>query len=396
MLKNNFRVICFILLAAFSLSFCFAEDNRDQSSYNQQIEKANKYFQQGLYQNAREILWETIDKYSNKPDAYINLASIYIKNKNFETAIRLLKKAEEKSDEDYFQREILFYNLGLTYYFNQNYQKAKEYLSQAIGIYPDFVEAYFYLAETNQKLGNLSKAYLNYFYANYIFSQKNNNYYAQLTAKRINNLKSNQELNKKTVAKKMSVEADQAIKNNNLNKAVHFLEKSIELYPNEIITHRKLAELYAEQGAFHNAAIYFNKLKEVESSSEVYLELGRVYRALGKYDLALKNFENAANLNKDNPQIPYEISLTYMKSKQYHTADKFIQEADQKATKKKDRKILEKINQMESEINRQLSPETRGKPKQRTKTKSFDYFSETKTKGNSGYLNKGYFIPTQD
>ncbi|MCF7916462.1 MAG: tetratricopeptide repeat protein, partial [Candidatus Omnitrophica bacterium] len=166
-----------------------------------------------------------------------------------------------------------------------------------------------------------------------------------------------------------------------------------EIYPKEISAYRKLAKLYAVQGAFHNAAIYLNKLKEVEPSSEVYLELGRVYRALGKYDLALKNFAKAADLDKDNPQIPYEISLTYMKSNQYRTADKFIQKADQKATKKRDRKVLEKINQMESEIDRKLMPKERTKAKERKRSKSFDYFSEIQVNGNSGQLNKGYFYP---
>lgn len=396
MFKDRFRLFFLTVLGAFSLSFCFAEYDQNQSSYNRQVEKANKYFNQGLYQEAREMLWQVIDEHPNKPDAYINLASAYIEDKNFETAIRLLKKAKSVSGENYFQREILFYNLGLAYYFNQDYQNARRYLARAVDIYSDFDQAYFYLAETNQKLGNLAKAYLDYFYASYIFSQKNNNYYAQITAKRLNNLKYNPEFDKKVVAKTLSAEADRAIDDDNLDKAVDFLEKSMELYPGNINVYGKLAKLYAGQGAFHNAAIYLNKLKEVEPSADVYLELGRVYRALGKYNLALKNFEKALELEKENPQIPYEISLTYMKSNQYHTADKFIQEADQKATDKRDRKVLEKINRMESEIKKKLPPKARIKKSQARKSKNFDYFSKVKLDGNSGQLNKGYFIPAKD
>lgn len=396
MFKNNFRLVFFTFLGIFSLSFCFAEYNQNQSSYNQQIEKANRYFQQGLYQDAREMFWQVIAEHPNKPDAYINLASTYIKDNNFETAIRLLKKAESVSGENYFQREILLYNLGIAYYFSQDYQNAQQYLAKAVSIYPKFAQAYLYLAKTNQELGNLSKTYLNYFYANYIFLQKNNNYYAQITAKKLNNLKNNYELDQNAVAKKISTEADQALSNDDFDKAVHFFEKSIELYPENINIYGKLAKLYAQKNAFHNAAIYLNKLKEVEPSVETYLELGRVYRALGKYDLALKNFNKALELEKENPQIPYEISLTYMKSNQYHTADKFIQKADQKATKKRDRKVLEKINQMESDIAKKLSPKARVKAKERKRSKSFDYFSETKVKGNAGQMNKGYFIPSRD
>lgn len=394
--KNNLAkniISCFICLGLFSLSSSFARSYNNQF---EEIEKANKYFKAGLYQEARAILWEVIEAAPEDPDAYINLASTYIKEENFETAIRLLKKAEEKSDKDYFQREILFYNLGLAYYYNDNYQQARQYFGKAVGVYPDFAEAYFYLGKVSQKLNNPENTYLNFFKANYLFSKKNNGYYTEIASKKLNNLQNSHTFNKEALGKSLSANADQAQKSGNLQKAVHFLEKSMELYPQDVTTYRKLAKLYIDQKAYYNAAIYLNKLKEVGPSSEVYLELGRVYRALGKYELALKHFEKAASLDKDNPQIPYEISLTHMKSNQYHTADKFIQKADQKAAKKRDRKVLEKINQMESEIDRKLSPKARVKAKQRKRTQNFDYFNEAKTNGNAGQLNKGYFTPAQD
>ncbi len=389
------KIICFLLFLAgiFSFFFSYAEfGNISPKEYNLQVNKANKYFKNRLYQEAKGILWKVISQYPAKPDAYINLASVYIEEENFETAIRLLKKGEKVSDDSYLQREILFYNLGLSYYFSRDYQQAQEYLSKAVGIHPDFGEAFFYLGKTNQKLGNSQKAYLDYFRANYIFSQQDRNHYLQKIPEFLNKLESGRAFDKKAISQSLNEIADRAREEGKLNKSLYFFEKSAALYSRDPTTYRKLAKLYASQNAFHNVTVYLNKLKEIEPSGQTYLELGRAYRALGKYQPAIEQFEKALKLDKENFQIPYEISLTYLKSNQYHTANKFINEAKKAALKKRDDKILEKINYLESEIDRALFSAKAAKPKQNAIREIPDYPEDSE--GNLGNLGQGCFVPS--
>ncbi len=362
-----------------------------RQEYDWKLKKANKYFDSGFNRKASDILWEIIHKYPEKPDAYINLSFISIAEKRFETAIRLLERAEELSGPDYFQREILFYNLGLSYYNIQDYQKAHHYLARAVGIYPDFAEAFFCLAKANQALGNIQNAYLDYFRANYLFSQEENkSRYRQVTFNALVALEENPSLDRYAIAQTLSAFAQRAVEEGRLNRAAHFFDKSIDFNPQKAETYRKVADLYVSQNAFHNARIYLDRLGKLDLNREVCLEMGRIYRALHNYDLALESFQKSLDFRPNDPLVLYEIALTYFEIEEYSNAEKFIVKAEEAA---QNSELLKEIKKARIRIENREVPKERVRLRPEPQITHSYYLRERVPYGNLGKLDGGYFHP---
>ena len=120
--------------------------------YVQYLENANHYSQENMIDEAKEILWKAIYLFPDNPDAYINLGVIRKDQGDRKGALRVLEKAKKLAGQDYYQQEILFYNLGICYFELKNYLKAKEYLQKAVDIYSDFLEAKYYLILVDKKI----------------------------------------------------------------------------------------------------------------------------------------------------------------------------------------------------------------------------------------------------
>lgn len=126
--------------------------------YKQYLESGNYYFNQGLYHEAKQLFWKAIHLYPQNPDAYINLGTVHIDQDDPETALRILKKAETLSSPGYLQAEILFYNLGLANFLEEEYSPAIVYFKKALAEFADFAQAKYYLALSYQLSGQHQKA----------------------------------------------------------------------------------------------------------------------------------------------------------------------------------------------------------------------------------------------
>ena len=142
--------------------------------YKQKIDIGEYYFQKRMYAQAKETFWQAIDLFPDNPEGYVNLATVHIKEGSYGNAMRILKQADQIAKEDYYQREVIFYNLGICSYMSKEYSDAARYLSKALDVYPDFGEAMYYLGLSNYKQGKKEFAFLNVFNAKYIFEKKNN------------------------------------------------------------------------------------------------------------------------------------------------------------------------------------------------------------------------------
>ncbi len=85
-----------------------------------------------------------------------NLACVYIATGKPEQAEEIWKSLI--NDRNYLVCETLFYNLGLLALQKKNYQDSLTYLTQAVDMAPDYVDALYYTAVIHKKMGNFGKA----------------------------------------------------------------------------------------------------------------------------------------------------------------------------------------------------------------------------------------------
>jgi tetratricopeptide (TPR) repeat protein len=381
--------------------FSLEEKNRtkrppSQALYRQYIENASYYFSEGLHQEAKNLLWEAINLFPENPDAYVNLATIYIDENDTETALRYLKKAKKLAALDYHQKEILFYNLGLCFYIDEDFKNAKENFKEAVKEYPNFGEAMYYLGLSCFELGQSQEAFINIFAARYTFDKENKIDYRSKAEESLKSLAQKYPIDNTSLANTFFKEGKKSLANNELNKALALLQESVFLNPRNIDVYYELALLYSRKNAFYNAIIYLNKMIEVDPGTlKAYLVLGYAYQKLKKYEQAIEAFEAALELQRDNPVIYYDIGMVYLEDRKYNTAKKYLGKAKRYALRKKDSFLLKRINEAYLEIEHRDQPPhplpvaiEKSKPK-KEKEPLYPYH---KISGNEGYLEGGYFM----
>ena len=140
--------------------------------YNQYIESGNHYLSQKLYSEAKNLFWKAIHLYPQRPDAYVNLGIAHMYQNDLESALRMLKEAEELSGPEYNQAEILYYNLGRCFFLREEYPRAVTYFEKAVREFAGFAQGRYELARSYLGLGQNEKAYVNIFIAAYIYEQQ--------------------------------------------------------------------------------------------------------------------------------------------------------------------------------------------------------------------------------
>lgn len=101
-----------------------------------------------------------IRKAPNLPAGYVDLAEGYVAEKDFESAIKNLKKALKLAGSDEI-KEIIFYNLSVSYLYLGDLAEAQKYLDFSMQI-QDSEEKYYLLAEIYTRKGDFEKAIKEY------------------------------------------------------------------------------------------------------------------------------------------------------------------------------------------------------------------------------------------
>ena len=214
---------------------------------------------------------EIIDKIESLPNEEKTtevigiLARAYNNIDNYKKAIELLKSIEKTEENTY----IWNYRIAYSYYYLDNYLKAKKYFSKAIEINPNEPDPHLFLCWTYQELSN----------------KENENY-------------------------------EKAIKY--INKSLEYLNTYSKLQPEEnikdelIFSEERLGWLYNKLKNYVEAEKHLRKGLELGDNDEwTYSQLAYNLRLQNRYDESIENYKKAIELGRKDTWIYSEIAWAY-------------------------------------------------------------------------------------
>ncbi len=97
-----------------------------------------------------------VNRAPNIANGYIDLADGYVAKKDYDSAIKSLKKALKLADSTEM-RSMIFYNLAVVYYYSENYPMSEKYIL-ALLKYKDTEDSRYLLAQVYSKNGQTAKS----------------------------------------------------------------------------------------------------------------------------------------------------------------------------------------------------------------------------------------------
>ncbi len=112
------------------------------------------------------------------------------------------------------------------------------------------------------------------------------------------------------------------------DKGLQFLQKSLELDPNEPLTYNNIGQIYGIKEKCDIAIQYFQKAIELDPNSAFgYSNLGSCYLAMGQYAKAVQSFQKAIELNPSLHVVHCNLALSYYGLNEYEMSIKCYQKA---------------------------------------------------------------------
>ena len=238
--------------------------------------------------------------------------------KTFRKGIKAIKAKNYLNATAYFSECIeiksnnfgAYHNRAISYFCLKEYRKAIDDAVISVNLKPGQVYMYLLLALCHAKIRTFS---VSNEYVNKAFDYKpDNKYRVFLTRIKANNFS---ELGKPDAAEKellneikRGTEPDSiyndlgfyAIKQKDYKQALDYLNKSIELNPNDAYPYNNRGYAYANLGYFERAFIDFKKSAELDSkNSYLYKFRGLTYHMMGKEIEAKIDLEKAIEMNED-------------------------------------------------------------------------------------------------
>lgn len=225
------------------------------------------------YEAAIPLLYDVINQKGNYRDAWIVLGYAYLNTNKPTDAIDALSQAETLSPE---KPETLFF-LGLSYFANNNIDKAIYYIDQADqkGFQPkELVEV---------KLGDL-----------YLLQQQ-----YKKSAEKYDKILSVNTSNLDIFSKDIWLYIE---KLNNPQRALELAQKALTVHPDSAMSANLVGWSYIALQDYDNAKEFLKKSLEIDPEfATAYLNIGLLYEKQKSDDLAKKYYKKAYNLAKGNP-----------------------------------------------------------------------------------------------
>jgi len=207
---------------------------------------------------------------------------------------------------------------GNVMYGAQDWKRASEKYEEVIANNANYLEAYFYLANSYDNLYKPARK-----------GEPQNDAYIQ---KAIDNYKIAAEKDPKpemrNLAMQYLVAAYGSEKLNDPSQAEPIVKRMIEIDPNEPANYFALAKIYQDSGRYEEAEQALTKAKEAKPNDPaVYTALSNFYNQQGEFEKTMDALNQAANLQPNNPQ-GYQLIATFYWEKAFK--DKRLSPAQQK------------------------------------------------------------------
>ncbi len=249
-----------------------------------EIEEAQKFATQALE------IYQEIVKLNPKDDAYINMGKSYNYKGEYDKALEYFQKAIElnpKNDDAYS-------GMGVSYYQQKEYDIAIESYQKAIELNPKNDNGYLIIGGSYYNKEEYDRA-LEYFQKAIELSPKNDNAYGAMGVYYNNK--------------------------GEYDKAIEYFQKAIELNPKSYSTYYNIGFAYNNKEEYDSALEYFQKTIELNPKNDsAYIGMGASYHDKGEYDKALESYQKAIKLNPKNDNAYYNMGNSYSKKEEYDNA----------------------------------------------------------------------------
>jgi tetratricopeptide (TPR) repeat protein len=272
-----------------------------------QIQKIFDLINKSLFAKARIECENFLHAYPNEPNIFHLLGIIYLKEKKFEKAIKLINKSIHLNHENY----SAFNNLGICYANLNNNEESLINYNKAIKLKPNFAEAYQNKAIVLQKMHLFEESLKNYDEAiklNPNYAEAYNN--KGVVLKSLNRLEEAIESYNKAITLKINYA--EAYNNKGITlktldrfeEAIQNYNKAIELNPYYIEAYNNLSFIFQFKKDFNNALLYLNKALKKNPNSEITkFAIGTLNLKFKKFSEGWKGYESRKNLKDRDIKI---------------------------------------------------------------------------------------------
>ncbi|NPB04275.1 MAG: tetratricopeptide repeat protein [Thermotogae bacterium] len=312
-MRKGFFVLGFLLVAGCSSPYASSTKIYvQQDNLEKALENANRWIAEDST-NAQAFLWRGIiytrkDNYIKAADDFkkaFTLDSTYMDKAKFEKTVSIASQPLMP----YEAVSIVFSNAASQLIHDGKYDEALPYLEYSIKINPNNTNAYLLLHAIYNAKGDTKKAKE---YLIEAVKRDPNNYHAKLQLAVLYSYEGNKD------------EAEKLLKE--LIKAVESDTTADDKVKFEI--YKEFAVLMFELEKYDEAIKYFNKAYNIKKDDyEVLANLGKAYAAKSDYDNAVKYLKEAYALKKDDHRILQSLAEVLSNKKKYKEALKYINEA---------------------------------------------------------------------
>jgi tetratricopeptide (TPR) repeat protein len=253
------------------------------------------YFQAGKPTEALNTARELSAAHKQDVQLHFTVGLLLATAKQYKTAQLELERANALQPETF---EIL-HNLGQSYLRGHDYTKAEVALNRALKLRPDSVETLYLLAQVYSEQARPVDALDLLVRARKLAPQNTDVIFLM---------------------------ARVSMTQNYFEDAIPLLESGLKLAPQRTDLHAALGESYFMAGKTEKAIEEFQKLIELEPSARSYAFMGLSYRHLGRFDEALKYFEQGLKQDPHNTACLFNIGYIEERQGNYARAEELFQQ----------------------------------------------------------------------
>jgi tetratricopeptide (TPR) repeat protein len=192
-------------------------------------------------------------------------------------------------------------------YVRQDYQNAADLYERTLRAYPDLVQAYFFLGNSDDNLWRPSRKGEP---ANDVLLERAAENYRKAAERLTGNKPEDVKLRK--LALQYLAAAYGPNKLNDPAKAAPVVESMIELDPSDTADYFVLAKIHEDAQRYDDAEKLLLRAKDVQrKDAAVYLQLAAYYNRRGRFDRTIDALEQRAGQEPDNPEAHYTIATFY-------------------------------------------------------------------------------------